>query len=62
VTFFNFDRSCPSIMCVNSQGGIALCEYHCMLPKDHVGPHRSQDGVLWVNTQKPINNVQRFVP
>ena len=60
MSFLNFGRQCPSIMVVNSLAGLALFEYKCSLGKDHIGPHRSNSGVLWVNTQKGINNVQRI--
>lgn len=61
MTIFKFKHRhlCPSTMTVKSVAGIVLGEFACQNRKDHDGPHRGQNGMVWSNTGKLMENMER---
>ena len=51
---FNLARHCPGHITITSQAKVIIKEYNCKLPKDHDGPHRSDDGMVWQADEKRI--------
>jgi hypothetical protein len=50
---------CPSTMTAQSVGRIVLAEYKCVDRAGHEGFHRSKEGVVWDNTGKLLENLEK---
>ena len=63
MAFFKIkDRwKCPSTMTVKSVGGIVLGEFKCQNRANHEGPHRGENGLVWNNTGKLMENLEKMV-
>ena len=62
MAFFKFRDHfrCPSTMTVKSVSGIVLGEFCCRLGKNHDGPHRGENGLVWNNTGKLMENLEKM--
>lgn len=50
---------CPSTMTVKSVAGIVLGEFACQNRANHEGPHRGQNGMMWDNHGKRMENFEK---
>ena len=55
MTYLNLNKHCEATMTAKHHSGILLKTYACTREKGHRGPHRSPEGLIWIDGKQVRN-------